>query len=331
MIKNRLLTTSLSLACLLTSNFSNAQAGSLADELWASAGADIDFISTSSAEHDTEYYYPDGLIALPEETQYLIWTELDYGRLNLLERLSEKKYRLIKRIPISIGKEGIGKEIEGDKRTPVGVYRVTTYIAERDLTDNYGLGAYPINYPNSWDRLKQRTGYGIWLHGLPKGIDERPLLDSDGCVVVDNKSLTFLDDYILPGKTLMVLANEMNWVATDALDESDALIEAIDAWEQAWESGDASKYINNYHQDFSDFTRDLDAWTEYKTRVNGQKSYINVELSNITAVEYPGEDTVIVHFHQSYDSSNYKWEGWKELLWKKDSSGKWKILFEGNG
>ena len=330
MIKNLLLTTFLSLACLLMSNFSIAQAGSLTDELWASSG--VNFIEADSAEPDTKYYYPEGLISLPEDTQYLIWTELNAGRLNLIERIAEKKYRLLKRIPISIGKQGYGKQIEGDKRTPLGVYRVTNYIPEKDLTDFYGLGAYPINYPNNWDKLKQRTGYGIWLHGLPKGVDRRPLLDSDGCVVVDNQALTFLDDYILPGKTLMVLANDLDWVSTDALRGEDSLLEAMESWEASWESLDSSKYLGSYHENFSDFDRDLAAWSEYKSRINGQKSFIDVTLSDLTAIEYPGaEDTVSVRFYQSYKSSNYNWAGWKELMWQKDRNGQWKIVFEGNG
>lgn len=330
MTKNSLSTTILGLTCLLLPTLASSQAGSLADELWASSN--VNLLESSAAEPSTNYYYPEGLIALPEDTQYLIWTEMNAGRLNLLERIAEKKYRLIKRIPISIGKEGFGKEVEGDKRTPIGVYRFVNHIPERDLTDFYGLGAYPINYPNNWDKLKQRTGYGIWLHGLPKGVDRRPLLDSDGCVVVDNKSLTFLDDHILPGKTLMVLANELHWVSTDALDGRDSLLEAMDSWEQSWESRDSNQYLDSYHEDFTDFNRDLQAWSEYKSRINGQKSFIEVTLSDVTAIQYPGtEDTVSVRFFQNYKSSNYNWSGWKELLWQKDSGGQWKILFEGNG
>jgi len=42
------------------------------------------------------------------------------------------------------------------------------------LSDFYGAGAYPVNFPNIWDRRKQRSGHGIWLHGLPKGIASEP-------------------------------------------------------------------------------------------------------------------------------------------------------------
>ena len=30
-----------------------------------------------------------------------------------------------------------------------------------------GDGAFPLNYPNEWDRRLNKTGSGIWLHGTP--------------------------------------------------------------------------------------------------------------------------------------------------------------------
>lgn len=322
----------LSLVTLLSlSHTAFPQAGSLGDMLWKESNSLslFDGIDLPSGER---VGYPAGLIAVADETHYVIWTELKEGRLHLLEKTNDSYFRRVKTIPISIGKSGYGKEIEGDKRTPVGVYRVTSYIPEAELTDFYGLGAYPINYPNNWDRLNRRTGYGIWLHGLPKGIEQRPLMDSDGCVVVDNQSLTFLDDYIVPGDTLVVLANEFNWIDRESGVEHHSLLSAVDSWIQDWESLDAAAYLANYHADFSDFRRDLAQWSEYKTGINSRKTSIEVSISDLTAVQYPGDQNLFsVRFYQNYKSSNYNWAGWKELLWTLDDEGNWKILFEGNG
>lgn len=330
MIKIHLLAALIFSASLVTTSLVNAQAGS---QNGLRASTDLSVTQQgNSAVPNSGLSYPAGLIAVPEDMKHLIWVELDNGRLNLLERLGEKSYQILKSIPISIGKEGYGKEVEGDKRTPVGLYRVTSYIPEEELTDFYGLGAYPINYPNSWDKLQNRTGYGIWLHGLPKGVDQRPLLDSDGCVVVDNSSLTYLDDYVAPGNTLVVLANEMEWVNEQASGQADPVIDAIQHWQRSWESLDSDAYLDNYHTDFSDFKLDLDGWKEYKTRINNRKSRIDVEISDLSVFHYPGaEDLVSARFYQDYKSSNYNWSGWKELLWRKDELGQWKIVFEGNG
>ena len=33
----------------------------------------------------------------------------------------------------------------------------------------YGILARPLNYPNEYDVFKNKTGYGIWLHGIGDG------------------------------------------------------------------------------------------------------------------------------------------------------------------
>jgi hypothetical protein len=70
---------------------------------------------------------------------------------------------------VTLGKRGIDKAREGDQKTPIGVYHVTANLPRQKLTDFYGAGAYPINYPNEWDRRRGRNGYGIWVHGTPPG------------------------------------------------------------------------------------------------------------------------------------------------------------------
>ncbi|HET9403973.1 MAG TPA: L,D-transpeptidase family protein, partial [Burkholderiales bacterium] len=67
---------------------------------------------------------------------------------------------------ITIGKNGIDKYKEGDKKTPLGVYHVTGNIPREKLSATYGKaselygnGALPISYPNEWDRRQGRAGY----------------------------------------------------------------------------------------------------------------------------------------------------------------------------
>jgi hypothetical protein len=37
-----------------------------------------------------------------------------------------------------------------------------------------------------------------------------------------------------------------------------------------------------------------------------------------------------VRYYQDYKSSNYRWSGWKEQLWRETADG-WQIVYEGNG
>ncbi|MGH8721953.1 MAG: hypothetical protein ACREU4_08210, partial [Burkholderiales bacterium] len=68
--------------------------------------------------------------------------------------------RLVQDFYATLGRNGIAKEREGDRKTPIGVYGVTSHIAGSKLPDLYGWGAFALSYPNEWDRLQGRTGYG---------------------------------------------------------------------------------------------------------------------------------------------------------------------------
>jgi murein L,D-transpeptidase YafK len=275
---------------------------------------------------------PVGLIYEDLENPYLFWAELESGRIHMLERVSKGRYRKHNTLPISIGKHGIGKEVEGDKKTPVGVYQITGFLSDEQLDDFYGVGAYPFNFPNIWDRLRKRTGHGIWLHGLPKGMESRPRLDSDGCVIIDNASITQMDQYVDAGSSLVVLARTLEWLPVGTPQRDADVLEAIDGWHAAWEANDRERYLSSYHVEFTDTRRDLAQWKAYKTRVNRAKTFIDVDLTELSVIEYPGEPNLItVRFFQRYRSSNYNWEGWKQLLWRRDDGGVWRILYEGNG
>lgn len=280
----------------------------------------------------TEPGVPAGLIFENMLTPYLFWIELEAGKLHLLERLASGSYVTRTTRPISIGKNGMGKQREGDGRTPVGVYQITSFLADERLDDFYGAGAYPVNFPNIWDRLKQRSGHGIWLHGLPKGIDSRPPRDSEGCVIIDNPSFAALNEFVSTGESLVVLSKSMVWLAPGTVQPAGDIMGAIEGWRRAWEANNHDDYVANYHADFSDTRRDLAQWSTYKQRVNRHKKSIDVSLSQMSVVEYPGEENLVaVRFYQDYSSNNFQWHGWKHLLWRRDDAGVWRILYEGNG
>lgn len=276
---------------------------------------------------------PAGVLKLAEDERYLIWVELSRGRLNVMELQDDGGLLTRKSIPISIGKNGFGKEREGDKLTPVGVYRLTSFLADNTLDDFYGRGAYPLNYPNAQDRLQKRTGHGIWLHGLPKDTQQRPLLDSDGCVVVDNNSLLDLAAYIQTGATYIVLSeNDIEWSTMESLQKKEAaLSDAFEAWRQSWEAIDNAAYLAHYADEFSDLSRDKHEWSRYKSGVNNAKSFITVATSKTSFIADPRDPSAVtVRFYQQYRSSNHDWDGWKEQLWQETAQG-WKIVYEGNG
>src|SRR5690606_11019370 len=89
---------------------------------------------------------------------------------------------------VTLGKNGSEKHVEGDKRTPLGVYLASCKL-DRKLPDFYVDAAYPLNYPNEWDKHQGKKGHGIWLHGTASDTYSRAPRASDGCVVMANPDL----------------------------------------------------------------------------------------------------------------------------------------------
>jgi len=232
---------------------------------------------------------------------------------------------------VTLGKRGVDKARAGDQKTPIGVYRVTANVPRQKLTDFYGAGAYPINYPNEWDRQRGRDGYGIWLHGTPSDTYSRPPRASDGCIVLANPDLLSVGRYVQVGATPVIIADEIEWTdpASLAADRA-ALSSAIERWRRDWESRDVERYLANYAPDFHSGREDLAAWAAHKRTVNAAKAWIRVSLDDVSMLRYPRErDFVAVAFEQQYRSSNLSNTMRKLQYWKKED-GRWRILYEGS-
>ncbi len=231
---------------------------------------------------------------------------------------------------VTIGKRGVEKTREGDQKTPLGVYHVTGNLPRQKLKDFYGAGAFPINYPNEWDRRLGRDGFGIWLHGVPSDTYSRPPRASDGCIVLSNPDLESVGRYVQVGLTPVIIADEIEWTDTATLDaERDSLAAALESWRVDWESRDTERYLQHYSPRFRSADQDFAAWAAHKRTVNSGKSWVKVELSRVSMVRYPRErDVVVVTFNQEYRSNNLSNTMLKQQYWLKED-GRWKVIYEG--
>ena len=78
------------------------------------------------------------------------------------------------------------KQVRGDLKTPEGVYFVVRKRTERLDFEEYGGEAYILDYPNPVDRLRGKTGSGIWVHSRGRAITP---FESRGCVVLNLKDI----------------------------------------------------------------------------------------------------------------------------------------------
>ena len=189
----------------------------------------------SSQSKPNDNLLPSRLLLPGRDTHYLIYVDLPESRLYVYRH---QKGRLIHQhnYYVTIGKNGIGKQIEGDRKTPVGVYRITSFIPDAELPPRYGPGALPIDYPNSIDRMTQRTGYGIWLHGTEPGYVNRGPYASDGCVTLSNHEFEHLREITGNATDIPVILDHAPvWLTRKDLPKRRAnAIAAVQQWHSSW-------------------------------------------------------------------------------------------------
>jgi murein L,D-transpeptidase YafK len=273
---------------------------------------------------------PKYLLQMQPEQKYAIIADTGKSRLYIYKNVGGQA-RYLADYYISSGKNGSQKLKEGDKKTPIGVYFVTANLPREKLTDFYGGRAFPINYPNEWDRRQGRSGFGIWLHGTPPNTYSRPPRASDGCVVLANEDLDAIAATLQVGVTPVIISDQVEWVKPrDAAALRKKMMRNLEKWRRNWESGNIDAYIATYRRDFFSDNQNLAEWTEHKRQINAAKSWIKVDISNTGIFLYPGrDDLMVVNFDQAYSSNNLSNKVKKRQYWMKENkSGAWKIIYE---
>ncbi len=274
---------------------------------------------------------PRYLLQLRADQRYAIVVDNRRSRLYLYQNVGGRP-RFVADYYVSTGKRDGEKMREGDEKTPIGVYHVTANLPRNKLSDLYGSGAFPISYPNEWDRRHGRNGHGIWLHGTPRDTYSRAPRASNGCVVLANADLDALSKKLQVGLTPVIISENIEWLSLDDWNaERNALNAEIEHWRRDWESRDTDRYLGHYSKKFSTGHENFAEWERHKRLVNSGKTWIKVKLSNFSMFRDPGKDAlVMVTFDQDYRSNNLSNSMEKRQYWIKEN-GKWRIIYEGAG
>ena len=244
----------------------------------------------------------------------LIYVDVPASRLYLFEYLIDRPVA-VQNYYVSIGRQGAGKEQEGDRRTPIGIYHTTGYIPGQSLHERYGYGALPINYPNSLDKSRARSGHGIWLHGTEPSWVNRSPLATDGCVSLSN--LDFETLYMQLEKhtqTRVIIDDKPAWLPFEELVSlRERPLGILLDWTAAWKRGDKNALIEFYASSASPSISEklIDRFSA----INSQPEFYS----------YPGEtDHLLAVFRIQATTGPVKI---LEQHWKRQSSN-WKIVLE---
>ena len=278
-------------------------------------------------ERPTPGTIPSQFLMLSKKTRHAIAVDASRSRLYLFEN-NGTELKLVDDFYISLGKAGVAKNTEGDQRTPLGVYHITSTINPKSLRDFYGSGALPINYPTQLDAKRGKTGSGIWLHGTPPSQFSRPPQASDGCVVLANPDLQRIVRIVEVQQTPVIIAERLNWVEPSSIrTEGTRFEEALHAWRLAKASGELQQVLAYYSPDFNSYGKTLSQWTPTLQQELHQLKGRAPLLKDVSYLRWTDTaDTMVVTFGEV--AVGRRVGSTKRQYWIRENK-QWKIFFEG--
>ena len=289
---------------------------------------------------------PTDVIQLGSDLSDLVVVDLPGSTLYQYEVVNRQAV-LIRRHYIGSGEAGFGKRYEGDLKTPLGVYSITSFLSDRALPDLYGSGALTLNYPNALDTYLNRTGYGIWLHGvLPTQLSRTPY-SSEGCVTMSNEHLTRLANELDVSGTRVVLTNTPATATESPISrrEREQLRQTFRTlfadYRQAWLDGNMAE-LTHLYSDTDELQNRLASRHQGLMRVSNQtadithndstpyqQAFARIDAGDITILQHPDLS------HQKLTQSRpivlsavfgARDEYRITIYWAQDEYGQWRVL-----
>lgn len=213
---------------------------------------------------------------------------------------------------ISVGRLGAGKQVEGDQRTPLGLYWITTGYRAPMRDPRLGEAALGINYPNAWDRELGRTGRGLFLHGVPRHLLAHVPQATDGCVAMSNDDAIELLQTLDPGTTPVLIAPQLQWVRPDQTQAFHReFLKALTAWQRAMQAQDL---------------RAVTPWYEARIKPVTWDKAGPAASSSILGWYGDGKHVVIVTSRHPHADNGQP--GWLRQYWVRQPEG-WRVIFDG--
>ncbi len=275
---------------------------------------------------------PRELARLSTWSRYALAVDAELSRLYVFENTSNG-LKLVQDFYASVGKQGLDKATEGDRRSPAGIYYLVAQYDAKKLFDIYGAGALALNYPNEFDRRLGRTGSGIWLHGAPSDNFARVSFATDGCIALANPDLDWLLERVDMRRTPIVIAQRLQWVAPDEARRPHQDFEtALERWRVAKGSGTVANVSFFYTPDFNSFGKPLNQWMPQLASEMQRIGAREVELKDLSYLYWrdpsaKNAEIMVVTFGQVAKGDVRG--PTKRQYWLRQG-GQWKIFFEGN-
>jgi murein L,D-transpeptidase YafK len=271
---------------------------------------------------------PDSLIKLSASQKQVIIVDSSLSRAHVFEH-KDAQLTLVGDYFITVGENGVLKAAEGDGRTPIGVYFITSRLDPGGLADLYGEGALPLNYPNEWDQRLGHSGYGIWLHGVPSNTYNRAPFATQGCVAFPNNDITLLYNTPDIENTPVIITQKMNWVDRSQNDRFQKLaLKRMKEWRDDWASGNWKQIGRHYSPSFNDGSLNRDQWLNAQQEINPASRSFN--MGDLSIIKYPNTPgLMVITFNKTYPSGNPSKNIKIRQYWHAGTTGNWRVIYEG--
>lgn len=235
------------------------------------------------------------------------------------------KATTLRSFKIAIGKVDGDKEIEGDNKTPEGIYFAQNHIDGSTLPQKYGTLAIPLDFPNPVDQAASKTGHGIWLHGVDRDQRIEEAKVTEGCVAFYNSDISRLAGWLKSHQGIIVIARDTSAVNAP-LDLTTVRQRTLD-WIAAWAAREVDQFASFYASDFRYAAHDLASYKEYKKRVFSSYKTMSVKYDNLRVITHP--KYAVSFFNQDFHGDErFASIGRKVLYWERGADGQWSIKRE---
>ena len=242
----------------------------------------------------------------------------------------EGEYKILKTYHATLGKVTGDKEVEGDLKTPEGIYIFNALLTPPSLQAKFGSLAFHLDFPNTFDKMAGHSGSSIMLHATNEPDRLNKNYDSLGCVVVKDEEIREIRAHIRLGLTPILIFSELSPEFLKP-GQSPTLKTFFETWIKTWESKTLDPYIDHYHSDFSANGKSKEQWRAYKSGLNQRYASIEIAPENVRYYRHP--KYTMITFTQNYRSKlrggawGHRSRGTK-ILYVAEEAGQPKIIAE---
>ena len=276
------------------------------------------FKTSDSALSSGARKIPDSIVSL--SSGYIVVVDKKYQKIYVFHK--DGAFFKVFEAPCSTGKNSGSKWVEGDAKTPNGIFFTTKIMRNPGPPETYGSMAFPLDYPTISDKRAGRDGHNIWIHGTTKSLLPK---QSKGCVVLHDRDLKRLANFIYLNRTPVVISESIKWVPQNyVLPSKNELEKILISWNGAFNENDIKKIDSLYmHGSEIKGKRREELYNKIR-QLKFSNRHFALQPRDISILQ-EGSNAVII-FDQIYAVNDNNFQGfYNKLILEKDDN-KWYIV-----